>query len=497
MAQPYAAILIFGYLVVVSVMGWLAGRKGKGDVDDYVAGERAFGPVVMYFVLGATLFSAYALVGTPRRVVSSGSDVFYVLAFGSVGLVPMFYIGALVRRLGARHGYVTQAELIGARFESRLITALLGLGALVAFLPYLIIQLRAAAIVMSQVTGWRDPQVGAAVVAAVVSYYVVRGGVRGVGWTNVLQGIAMLIIVWGIGLWIPSKLYGSVSGMFDKVVAEHPEYLTLPGPKPTSPWRYSSEVIVSALGFTVWPHVFMKCFTARSARLVQWSVVTYPSFLFFMVPLILLGYVAVLEGGPADESVLLWIMDLPALDAGPVLPALVAFAVLAASMSTFDALLHAGASISVRDIAVSAGGWRPDPFIEARAIRVAVVGLCATALFLLPVAESISVFDLLLIGYDFVVQFVPVIYAGLLTRRANRVGALAGLGTGLASVALLHASAAWAPGLHGLINPLGLNPGLLAVLANALLLGLASMWAGPQDRSHLDDFFATESTPAS
>ena len=128
MAHPLAAFLIFGYLAVVSVMGWLAGRKGKGDVDDYVAGERSFGPVVMYFVLGATLFSAYALVGTPRRVVSAGSDVLYVLAFGSVGLVPMFYIGAKVRRLGARHGFVTQAELIGARCESRLVTAVMAIG---------------------------------------------------------------------------------------------------------------------------------------------------------------------------------------------------------------------------------------------------------------------------------------------------------------------------------------------------------------------------------
>lgn len=489
MAHPTAAIVIFAYLLVVSVMGWLAGRRGSGDVTDYVAGERSFGPVVMYFVLGATLFSAYALVGTPQRVVSSGSDVLYVLAFGSVGLVPMFYIGARVRRLGAVHGFVTQAELIGARFESRLVTALMAIGALIAFLPYLIIQLKAAAIVMTQVTGWSSPVLGASVVAAVVSFYVVRGGVRGVGWTNVLQGIAMLVIVWTIGLWIPTHLYGSPAAMFDRVVETAPEYLTLPGPKPTSPWRYTSEVIVSALGFTVWPHVFMKCFTARSARLVQWSVVTYPSFLFFMLPLIFLGYVSVLEGGPADDTVLLWLAELPGVGGGALLVAAVSFAVLAASMSTFDALLHAGASIAVRDLVVRAGGWRPDPHREARAIRVAVVLLCALALGLLSLAANMPVFDLLLLGYDFVVQFVPVVYAGLLTPRANRVGALLGLASGLLAVALLHASAAWAPAVHDFINPLGLNPGLLGLVPNAGLLLLASMLRPSQDRQHLAGFF--------
>ena len=69
----------------------------------------------MYFVLGATIFSAYALLGTPQRVVAKGSDAFYVLAFGSVGLVPLFFYGARVRRIGAREGFVTQAELFAAR----------------------------------------------------------------------------------------------------------------------------------------------------------------------------------------------------------------------------------------------------------------------------------------------------------------------------------------------------------------------------------------------
>lgn len=493
--------MIFGYLAVVCVMGWLAGRRGSGDVTDYVAGERSFGPLVMYFVLGATMFSAYALVGTPQRVVSSGSDVLYVLAYGSVGLVPIFYVGARVRRLGARLGFVTQAELVGARFESSLVTGLMAAGALIAFLPYLIIQLKAASIVMMQVTGWESATLSAGVVAAAVTFYVVRGGVRGVGWTNVLQGLAMLAIVWGIGLWIPIKLYGSVAGMFDQVVERSPEYLTLydgqsgAGPKPTSPWRYSSEVIVSALGFAVWPHIFMKCFTAKSARLVQWSVVLYPTFLFFLVPLIFLGYVAVLEGGPATDDVLLWLMRMPELEAGPFAIACMAFAVLAASMSTFDALLHAGASIAIRDIAVRSFGWRPDPHREASAIRWGVVILCGTALLLLSAAQNMPVFDLLLLGYDFIVQFVPVVYAGLLTPRANRVGAIAGLSAGLTMVALLHATALWAPLVYEILNPLGLNPGLIAVVINALVLALASWWGPAHDRAHLEKFFPKGDLP--
>ena len=342
MKAPLAVALVLGYLVVALVLGVLAGRRGKGDVTDFVAGERGFGPVVMYFVLGATIYSAYALLGTPQRVVAKGADVLYIFAYGAVGFVPMFFFGPKVRRIGARQGFVTQAELVGTRFESDRVTATMGLATMLAFVPYVVIQLKAAGLVMAAITGWPGAELwGAALVYGVVTTYVIYGGVRGVGWTNVLQGVVMIVVVWSVGIALPVLLYGGIPAMFEQVEATAPGHLTLPGPEGEStPYVYTSEVLVSVLGFTMWPHLFMKCFTARSARLVQLSVALYPSFLLFLVPLVFLGYVAVLEGGPADDGVLLWLAELPArreLGLGAagssMLFAAVAFSVLAASMS--------------------------------------------------------------------------------------------------------------------------------------------------------------------
>ena len=500
--KPLAAGVVFGYLAVALVVGVLAGRKGSGGTDDFVAGERAFGPLVMYFVFGATIFSAYALLGTPQRVVAKGSDTFYVLASGATGLVPMFFWGARVRRIGAREHFVTQAEMFGARFESPAVTMMMGLATMVAFLPYLVIQLKGAGIVMHAVTGWPAP-LGAAVVYAVVLVYVLAGGVRGVGWTNVIQGVVMLVAVWVIGLWLPSELFGSVGAMFDEVARTHPEYLTLPGPEARTPVsRYSSEVLLTILGLTMWPHMFMKCFTARSARLVQRSVVFYPTFLFFLLPLMFLGYVAVLQGGPADDSVLLWLVDLVEGRAlHPVLYAFVSFAILAASMSTGDALLHAGGSIVVRDVLVplesrTRVGWvvtalrrlvrglpRDDPaplvdddLAQTRAIRavVVVLALGALALFTSP-AGGTSVVDLLLLAYAMPLQFLPVVMLGLYWRRANTVGACAGLGAGLVTVFVLFVVQKSAPALAAAINPLELEIGLIGLVVNTLAMVIFSL----------------------
>lgn len=487
MIDALPAVVVVGYLGVALAIGLLAGRRGKGGVADFVAGDRAFGPVVMYFVMGATIFSAYALLGTPERIVSKGSDAFYILGYGAVGFVPVFFFGARVRRLGARLDVVTQAELLGARFDSRAVTAMMGASTCLAFVPYMVIQLKGAGMVMNAVMGV-SPTVGAAIVYGVVTLYVAIGGVRGVGWTNVLQGIAMLVVVWGLGLWIPERLYGGVSSMFDRVIEQSPEHLVLPGPGPTSSWQYTSEILVSSLGFSMWPQVFMKCFTARSARLVQLSAVLYPTFLFFLVPLIFVGYAAVLEGGPADDTVLLWMLEHPGLGDTRLVFAFVTLAVLAASMSTGDALLHAGGSILVRDVIVGGLGRSLDDRTQTRAMRVVVVAMGVAALAVMQLAGDTSIVDLLLLAYAIPIQFLPLTLAGLYWRRANRVGAQWGLAAGLGTVLLLFGLKQIAPGVYTVLNPADLQIGVLGGAINTLVLVVGSTLTRPMSERHLRHF---------
>jgi solute:Na+ symporter, SSS family len=504
--KPLALTVVVAYLVVTVVLGVLAGRRGRGDTTDYVAGERSFGPVVMYFVMGATIFSAYALLGTPQRVVAKGSDAFYVLAYGAVGLVPLYFFGARVRRIGARERFVTQAELLAARFESPRLHVALGLATVASFVPYLVIQLKGAGLVMQAVTGG-SPLVGAAIVYVVVLVYVIAGGVRGVGWTNVVQGVAMLVAIWVLGLWIPSALFGSIPAMFDRVVAEHPEFLTLPGPGGQTPVsRYSSEILVSILGFSMWPHVFMKCFTARSARLVQRSVVWYPTFLFFLVPLLLLGYVAVLGGGPADDTVLLWLVDrLAGHPLHPYVFAFVAFAVLAASMSTGDALMHAGGSILVRDVILPlehrrgvagvverARAWRllpaaPRPAAplredergQTRTIKALVVAMLAAGLLVLAFGATTSIVDLLLLAYAVPIQLLPLVLVGLYWPRAGRASGEWGFGCGLGTVVLVFTLQRVAPELAARLDPLQLELGVQGLVANVVGVLLGARLGSP------------------
>ena len=58
-------VIITAYLAVTLGVGLAAGRRASKSVTGYVAGDRDFGLLIMYFVFGATMFSAFAFLGGP------------------------------------------------------------------------------------------------------------------------------------------------------------------------------------------------------------------------------------------------------------------------------------------------------------------------------------------------------------------------------------------------------------------------------------------------
>lgn len=102
--DPWLIILLIcgAYLVATLVMGVWSSRTVSSSVDGYVAGDRAMNVVVLYFVLGASVFSSFAFLGAPGWAYSRGAAAFYIIAYGVVGMVPLYFFGPRARRLGER-----------------------------------------------------------------------------------------------------------------------------------------------------------------------------------------------------------------------------------------------------------------------------------------------------------------------------------------------------------------------------------------------------------
>lgn len=423
-----------GYLVVCLALGLWPGKKASASSQGYVVGDRSLGLVLMYFITGATVFSAFAFLGLPGWAYTRGAAAFYVLGYGTLGFVPFYFLGPRAARVGRKLGFVTQAEMMAHRFERPALAGVMALVSLVAFIPYLALQMKGAGLVLEIMTAGAVPTwLGALVVYGVVLAYVLKSGVLGVGWTNTFQGLFMMLLAWGLGLYLPHLLYGGVGPMFERLEALRPELLLAPGLTGAgTPWswgEYGSAVLISIVGFSVWPHLFMKAFTAKDVRTLKRTVVLYPTFQIFLVPLMLIGFCGVLfESAPASpDQILPHILMHSAIPSAVV--GLFCAGALAASMSSGDAMAHAAASIVVRDGWVTALGRALSPLAERRAIRFAVILVMALS-YGVAVGYQGSLVVLLLSAYGAVVQFAPGVVCALYVPRASARGVLTGLVAG-------------------------------------------------------------------
>lgn len=474
------------YLAITLAMGIIPGLKVSDSVTGFVAGDRSMNLLILYFVMGASIFSSFAFLGGPGWAYSRGAAAFYIIAYGTTGMIPIYFFGPKVRRLGKNFGFVTQAEILQDRFNSKSLSALLAVLSIIVFIPYLTLQMKGAGYVLTTISDGNIPQwLGAGIAYLVVLIYVYFSGVMGVGWTNTFQGIFMMAIAWFLGLYLPYKLFGGVGEMFTQIAqSDMSAMLQAPGLNaegdPWSWWGYSSAVVVSAIGFSVWPHLFMRAFAADSDRTMKLTAVLYPTFQLFLIPILIIGFTAVLAYPgvtPADTILphVLTQLDLPVLIIG-----LVCAGTLAASMSSGDAILHSAASIGVRD---GLSHILPDRYQtdqkERYFIRTLVIVISLIAYYF-AVISDIAIVNLLLGSYGGVAQIFPLVFCMFYWRRANGYGAVSGLIGGVSATVFFL--------LYPDLRPFPLHEGVYGLIINITLLVGVSLTTKPESHERIDRY---------
>jgi SSS family solute:Na+ symporter len=119
-------------------------------------------------------------------------------------------------------------------------------------------------------------------------------------------------------------------------------------------WGYfSTAVLVSAFGGAMWPHLFMKFYSADSGKSLRKVSVFYPLYAYLLVPLLFIGFAGILVFAEeplarADTVLLRMVMDVA--NFSPWVIGLMLSGALAAAMSTGANLAHTAAVVLVRDV---------------------------------------------------------------------------------------------------------------------------------------------------
>src|SRR5918994_1942295 len=474
------------YLIIVLVVGLRARSAQSSTLEGYVAGGRDVGLLILFFIMGAEIFSAFAFLGGPGWAYGQGAPALYILAYLGLGLLPWWVLGPKAARLGRRYGYLTQADLMSDRFSSRGLSAVVALVSVAAFIPYLVLQITGAGFLFEFATGGNVPFWLAALAAfVVVTLYVYASGLRGIGWTNLIQGIIMVVVAWFLGLLIANRFYGGVGVKFRGVQQKAPGDLTLPGVENMGWAAFSTAILVSALGFTMWPHIFMKSYGADSEKTIKKIVIIYPLYGYLLVPILIIGFAGILvfrDNPLSNPDDVLLELTVNAANFSPWIIGIMLSGALAAAMSTGANLAHTASTVLVRDLFVAV--FRRD-MPESRVVlltKLFVVVLSVIA-YLLALVNPASLVDLLLGAYGGVVQFLPLIVAVFFWKRATKAGAWAGLVSG-SLVTLLFTFG----GAIGVSTPFEIHAGIWGLIVNTIVLVGVSLATRPMPAEHVNKF---------
>jgi solute:Na+ symporter, SSS family len=186
-------LVVLAYLLMVVFLGWV-GYRGTKTAADYLVAGRKTHPFIMSLSYGATFISTSAIVGFGGVAGLFGMSLLWLTFLNIfVGIFIAFvFLGGRVRRMGHHLDAHTFPEFLGRRYQSRFIQMFAGL------IIFLFMPLYAAAVLIGGAL-FIGEQFGISYEAAllmfavITSAYVVAGGLKGVMYTDTLQGVIMFV----------------------------------------------------------------------------------------------------------------------------------------------------------------------------------------------------------------------------------------------------------------------------------------------------------------
>ncbi len=188
-------VVVALYILIMFGIAWYAQVRGQRNAShgEYYLGSRSLGGFVLAMSMAATYASASSFIGGP----AAG----YVYGLGWVLLamiqVPVVWLslGALGKRFhqfSQVHDCVTISDVLMARYRHRGVVVVSCIVLLICFFAAMTVQLIGAARLLETVLGLSYTQ-SLLVFVVVVGLYTMIGGFRAVAWTDVVQGVFMML----------------------------------------------------------------------------------------------------------------------------------------------------------------------------------------------------------------------------------------------------------------------------------------------------------------
>lgn len=334
------------YIIACIGIGFWANKKVSSSTSDYWVAGRQIGTFTNSWALMAALASGGSVLGVMGLAYVQGIPYTFSMYAGAAAGFPL--ASALIARQMRDLELYTVTDFFRFRYKNKAIELIVPLIIVISMGTYIIAQMKAAGVTAVYLLGI-PYNVAVSITALVFIIYVSIGGMWAITLTDVLQGILMvsMVLVLAVVLFFN---FGGITPLVAQATAAHADLGVV---KALSPASYVGAFVVWFLAGCVSPHLVMRVFTTRDVKTAKlslnYSVLIYAFMIVFGVLAISSAGHIVLPNLKDPDTLFL---ELISMYLPRVIGGFAVAAVMAAVMSTTDALLLAASSAITHDIYV-------------------------------------------------------------------------------------------------------------------------------------------------
>jgi len=404
---------------VVTVLGFVASRWRRADlseIGEWGLGGRRFGSVVVWFLLGGDLYTAYTFIAVPALMFGAGVMGFFAVPYTILVYPLMFVVFPRLWAVAHANGYVTSADLVHGKFGSSTLALVVALTGILATMPYIALQLVGIEVVLEGL------------------------GIHG-EWPLFIAFVVLAAFTYTSGLRAPAligKIFATVPSQ--KLLLGYATASSL-GPQAA----YATLALGSALALLLYPHAMTGVLSASSQQVIRRNAVVLPAYSVALGLIALLGYMATASGAASMPQ---FAAGFKAFGANFAVPALflksfpswfvgVAFAAIAIGALVPAAIMSiACANLFTRNIYKPYFHRGCSTAQEGKCAKIASLVVKIGALAFVIGLPSQYAIELQLLGGILIIQTLPSVilclYTSWLNPRALLLGWIAGIGSGIA-----------------------------------------------------------------
>ena len=481
-AQTYTIIALAVYALAMALIGCISYGKSK-TLDGFLLGGRNVGAWVTAFAYGTTYFSAVVFVGYAGQ---HGWNIGIGAMWIGIGnavlgcLISWLLLANRTRLMTKKLGARTMPDYFEKRYDSKGMKIIAAVIIFVFLVPYSAAVYKGLGSLFSAVFPSVETWVWMLIIAVLTAVYLVAGGYLATAYTDLIQGIVMLVGV--VCLVVAVLSHDSVGGLTG-LIENLGSFESLPGdPNPTTGEQLTNifggsafkflcvNIMLTSFGTWGLPQMIGKFYAIKDKGAIKRGtiistifciVIGCGAYLIGSTSRLILG--GVLPEGGIDAvipAVLMEVLGTGTL--GIILLAVIMILLLSASMSTLEAVVLTSASAVAVDLIPSVSKKKISAEKQMIITRILCLAFVACSFIFatqnIPIIVSLMSFSWGIVSGCFIGPYIW----GLFSKKITKIGAYAGIIAGFLTVG-------------GATLVISLNSGFSAAAAKSPEMGVCAM----------------------